>query len=143
MVRRCGYRAPIAIGATMAGLLLAALACFPSAGVALATVLLAGFPFTVSWIAANTLALVSIPDSHRARTVGTLATVYATTLLVRSVHPPPGRRPAPRRGPRAPRRRRPPDRRRPRLCPYDQTHDAPPHFVTAQTSPPSSLHEPA
>jgi MFS family permease len=81
IVRRCGYRTPIATGATMAGLLLAALACFPSADVALATMLLAGFPFTVSWVAANTLALVSIPDGHRARTVGTLATVYATTLL--------------------------------------------------------------
>jgi MFS family permease len=82
IVRRYGYRSPIAAGASTAGLLLATLACLPYPSVALLTVLLAGFPFTVSWVACSALVLLSTRHGRRARTVGTLGSLYAATMLL-------------------------------------------------------------
>jgi MFS family permease len=44
--------------------------------------LLAGAPFTISWVASNTLLVTSVPDQRRARAVGTTGNLYALTMLV-------------------------------------------------------------
>ncbi|GAB3838037.1 MFS transporter [Kribbella italica] len=81
VVRKRGYTAPIAIGAVASGIGLALLAIWPSVEVACATFLLAGAPFTISWVASNTLLVTSVPAEHRARAVGTTGNVYAAAML--------------------------------------------------------------
>jgi MFS family permease len=81
VVRRFGYRIPIATGATLSGLLLLTLARIPTPNVAFATFLLAGLPFTISWVSCNTLVLITTPADRRARTIGTLGSFYAATML--------------------------------------------------------------
>jgi MFS family permease len=82
VVTRLGYRSPIAAGATASGLLLVTLIVVPTQNVALLTFFLAGFPFTISWVACGTLLLLSTPHSRRARSLGTLGSTYAATMLI-------------------------------------------------------------
>lgn len=82
IVRRYGYRGPIAVGASASGVLLMVLGLAPQRGTTLVTFLLSGFPFTVSWVAAGTLLLLRSPASHRGRVVGTTGSLYAATTLI-------------------------------------------------------------
>lgn len=77
VIARCGYRRPIAVGTTLSGLLIVLLASMPSAPIALASSLLSGFPFTVSWVAANTWLLIDVPPTHSGRVTGTISSVNA------------------------------------------------------------------
>ena len=43
---------------------------------------LSGFPFTISWVACNTLLLLTTEDHMRARTVGTLGSLYGLNSLI-------------------------------------------------------------
>lgn len=81
VVRKHGYTTPIAFGAAASGIGLVLLAIWPSVEVAFATFLLGGAPFTISWVASNTLLVTSVPDRHRARAVGTTGNVYAVAML--------------------------------------------------------------
>ena len=82
IINRLGYRTPIAIGASLSGVLLLILAIFPSPWTALVTILLSGFPFTVSWVAANTVLLLTAAPPFRGTTVGTVNSAYAATSLI-------------------------------------------------------------
>jgi len=81
VVRKHGYTTPIALGAAASGLGLALLVIWPTVEIAFATFLLAGAPFTISWVASNTLLVTSVPDQHRARAVGTTGSVCAVAML--------------------------------------------------------------
>jgi MFS family permease len=81
VVRKHGYTTPIAFGAAASGIGLALLVIWPTVDIAFATFLLAGAPFTISWVASNTLLVTSVPDQHRARTVGTTGNIYAIAML--------------------------------------------------------------
>jgi MFS family permease len=81
VVRKHGYATPIAFGAVASGLGLALLVMWPTVEIAFVTFLLGGAPFTISWVAANTLLVTSVPDQHRARAVGTTGNVYAVAML--------------------------------------------------------------
>ena len=76
IVQRYGYRTPIAVGATTTGALLLVLIWLPNTPMALTIWFLSGFPFTVSWVACNTLLLLTTKEHLRARTVGTLGSLY-------------------------------------------------------------------
>ncbi|MDQ2846700.1 MAG: MFS transporter [Actinomycetota bacterium] len=82
VVRRCGYRWPIAVGVTVSGLLIVLLGAIPLPIVALGAFFVSGFPFTISWVAANTLLLVRTEESHRARTVGVVGGLYSAVMLM-------------------------------------------------------------
>ena len=82
IVQRYGYRTPIAVGATTTGALLLVLIWLPSTPMALTIWLLSGFPFTVSWVACNTLLLLTTKEHLRARTVGTLGSLYGFNSLI-------------------------------------------------------------
>jgi MFS family permease len=77
VTRRLGYRWPIAAGATISGGLLLLLAGLPNHATALTTFLLAGFPFTISWVAANTWLLANTKPAQRGRVTGTTSTLNA------------------------------------------------------------------
>jgi MFS family permease len=85
IVRRLGYRTPIAAGASISGVLLLALALWPTPWTALAVFLLSGFPFTVSWVTANTLLLLTVTPSIRGTAVGTIGSIYAATSLIAAI----------------------------------------------------------
>ena len=82
IVQRYGYRTPIAVGATTTGALLLVLIWLPSTPMALTIWFLSGFPFTVSWVACNTLLLLTTKEHLRARTVGTLGSLYGFNSLM-------------------------------------------------------------
>lgn len=77
ITRRLGYRWPIAAGATISGSFLFLLVGVPTEATALTVFLLSGFPFTVSWVAANTWLLANTGASHRGRVTGTISTLNA------------------------------------------------------------------
>lgn len=77
VTQRLGYRWPIAAGATISSGLLLLLAAWPSEPSALAVFALSGFPFTISWVAANTWLLTNTEDRHRGRVTGTISTLNA------------------------------------------------------------------
>ncbi|GAA1603246.1 hypothetical protein GCM10009804_69600 [Kribbella hippodromi] len=81
VIRKRGYTTPIALGAAVSGIGLALLAIWPSVEIAFATFLLGGAPFTISWVASNTLLVMSVPEQHRARAVGTTGNIYAVAML--------------------------------------------------------------
>jgi MFS family permease len=81
VIRKRGYTTPIALGAVASGIGLALLVIWPSVEIAFASFLLCGAPFTVSWIASNTLLVMSVPAQHRARAVGTTGNIYAVAML--------------------------------------------------------------
>ncbi|WP_102194650.1 MFS transporter [Microbacterium aurantiacum] len=81
IVTRLGYRIPIAAGASLSGVLLLVLALHPTPWTALAVFLLSGFPFTVSWVSANTLLLLTVTPSFRGTAVSTVSGVYAAASL--------------------------------------------------------------
>lgn len=82
IVTRCGYRLPIALGASICGVLLVTLAAFPSRVTTVSTFLLSGFPFTVSWVAAGTWMLLATPTRERGRMVGSVGSLYAATTML-------------------------------------------------------------
>ena len=81
-VRRLGYRIPIAAGAGISGALLLALALHPTPTFALTVFALCGYPFTVSWVASNTLLLIQTRSDFRARVVGGINSLYAIIMLI-------------------------------------------------------------
>jgi predicted MFS family arabinose efflux permease len=81
-VRRLGYRIPIAAGAGISGALLLALALHPTPTFALSVFALCGYPFTVSWVAANTLLLIRTKSDFRARVVGGINSLYSILMLI-------------------------------------------------------------
>lgn len=82
VVRRFGYRWPIAVGVTCSGVLIVLLGVLPLPIVALGAFFVSGFPFTISWVAANTLLLIGTAERHRARTVGAVGSLYAAVMLI-------------------------------------------------------------
>ncbi|MGI8415373.1 MAG: MFS transporter [Nakamurella sp.] len=82
VVRRYGYRWPIAVGVTVSGVLIVLLGAVPLPIVALGVFFVSGFPFTISWVATNTLLLIGTEESHRARTVGVMGSLYAAVTLI-------------------------------------------------------------
>ncbi|SDT42642.1 Transmembrane secretion effector [Microlunatus soli] len=82
ITRRLGYRWPIAGGAAISGGLLLLLAAVPNATTALAVFALSGFPFTISWVAANTWLLANTDATHRGRVTGTTSTLNAIATAV-------------------------------------------------------------
>ncbi|HLM21572.1 MAG TPA: hypothetical protein VK390_08625 [Propionibacteriaceae bacterium] len=81
-VRRLGYRIPIAAGAGISGGLLLALALHPTPTFPLSVFALSGYPFTVSWVAANTLLLIRTKSDFRARVVGGINSLYSIIMLI-------------------------------------------------------------
>lgn len=82
ILRRCGYTWPIAVGATVSGLALLAMVLLPVPGVALVAFAVSGLPWTVSWVSCQTLLLVSTAPYCRARTVGTIGSLYSAATLI-------------------------------------------------------------
>lgn len=81
IVRRGGYGRAVSMGAVITGLVMFPLVFWPSVWLAFATFLLSGAPFTVSFVSTNTLLITSVRESHRARAVGLMATIYAALML--------------------------------------------------------------
>lgn len=75
--RRVGYRWSIAAGTTICGGLLLLLAAVPDKATALTVFAVSGFPFTISWVAANTWLLTKTAATHRGRITGTVSTLNA------------------------------------------------------------------
>lgn len=82
ILRRCGYTWPIAVGATVSGLALLGMVLLPVPMVALAAFAVSGFPWTVSWVSCQTLLLISTDQLCRARTVGTIGSLYSAATLI-------------------------------------------------------------
>jgi MFS family permease len=82
VVRRWGYRAPIALGAVVSAAVLVPMLLRPGAPTALWGFALAGVPFTVSWVAAGTLLLLHAPGDRRALAVGSANAVWSAAMLV-------------------------------------------------------------
>lgn len=81
MVKRWGYRWPIAVGASVSAAALLPMLLVPSQGTALLGFALAGLPFTVSWVAAGTLLLLAAPEGRRSGAVGSSGAVWAAAML--------------------------------------------------------------
>lgn len=81
IVKRSGYGCAVSVGAVITGFVMFPLVFWPSLWLALATFLVSGAPFTVSFVSSNTLLITSVRESHRARAVGMMATIYAALML--------------------------------------------------------------
>jgi MFS family permease len=81
IVKRSGYGWAVSTGAIITGLVMFPLVFWPSLWLTIATFLLAGAPFTVSFVSSNTLLITSVRESHRARAVGMMANIYAALML--------------------------------------------------------------
>ena len=80
-VRRFGYRLPIATGTAVSGALLLALSLHPTPAAALGVFALSGYPFTIAWVAANTMLILHTTENFRARAVGGINSLYSITML--------------------------------------------------------------